>query len=134
MGLGTADRGMGAAKRTACMSPFSKMKRARFPPMKKRPNIGSNSPVLTPTTSSISGERIISGKWPIPVPADQTQRSTSIWGQTTENLTYLKNGQLDLDGPRFLELWNLVFIQYNRTSPTHSRAAARHPCGYRHGL
>ncbi|TES92247.1 MAG: alanine--tRNA ligase, partial [Anaerolineales bacterium] len=33
-------------------------------------------------------------------------------------VTYLENEQVDLDGPRFLELWNLVFIQYNRTSPT----------------
>ena len=31
--------------------------------------------------------------------------------------TYLENGKVDLDGPRFLELWNLVFIQYNRTGP-----------------
>jgi alanyl-tRNA synthetase len=29
-------------------------------------------------------------------------------------ITYLDDGQIDLDGPRFLELGNLVFIQYNR--------------------
>ena len=29
-------------------------------------------------------------------------------------LTYREDGTVDLDGPRFLELWNLVFIQYNR--------------------
>ncbi|MBW8011583.1 MAG: alanine--tRNA ligase [Chloroflexi bacterium] len=32
-------------------------------------------------------------------------------------LEYTKSGRVDLDGSRFVELWNLVFIQFNRTDP-----------------
>jgi alanyl-tRNA synthetase len=40
-------------------------------------------------------------------------------GNNHGELTYKEDGQIDLDGPRFVELWNLVFIQYNRTGPSH---------------
>jgi alanyl-tRNA synthetase len=39
-------------------------------------------------------------------------------GPEKGEVTYLQDGQVDFDGPRFVEICNLVFIQYNRTSPT----------------
>jgi alanyl-tRNA synthetase len=37
-------------------------------------------------------------------------------GPEKGEITY-KDGVADMDGPRFTEIWNLVFIQYNRTGP-----------------
>ena len=40
------------------------------------------------------------------------------FGEDYGKLGMRPDGELDLAHPRFVEIWNLVFIQYNRTSPT----------------
>jgi alanyl-tRNA synthetase len=39
------------------------------------------------------------------------------FGAEYGEISYKENGEMDLASPRFVEIWNLVFIQYNRSGP-----------------
>ena len=60
--------------------------------------------------------KIISGKWAIPAPAVPARKSTTISAPKPPNpAANTKSFPLD-GGGRFVEIWNLVFMQFNQLS------------------
>ncbi len=99
-------QGVRADARTSCWSPS-------ITPMTRRPASGRRSPAFPTTASSASRPRTISGRWATPARADRARRSSidhgeHIWGGPP--------GSPEEDGDRFLEFWNLVFMQYEQVT------------------
>ena len=101
--------------KNASVPPSSRTSRAKSPPTKKRPDIGSSSPVMIPTHLFYLGRK--DNFWEM--------AETGPCGPCSEIHYDLRPGEgpcqrrLCCDSDRFVELWNLVFIQYNRLGPTH---------------
>ncbi|WP_424361021.1 alanine--tRNA ligase-related protein [Methylocystis parvus] len=89
--------------------------------------------------SSVSRPPTISGRWATPAPAAPC---SEIFFDQGEALAGGPPGSPDEDGDRFLEFWNLVFMQYEqvapgqraptcrarRSTPAWGSSASRHSC------
>ncbi len=72
-------------------------------------------------------KRIISGKWAILVHADPAQKFMWIAGSDGERKDQDAVKLVNQDHPQVIEIWNIVFIQFNRT-----KSGALEPLPSRH--
>ena len=110
LGLGAAHQGMEAAQRQAVRDRVSR-------PTTRPRNAGAQRPTSPATTSCASARRTTSGRWARPARAGRARRSTSTAARRPATCGRCRATSVRVNAgcARFIELWNLVFIQYNRT-------------------
>ena len=80
--------------------------------------------------SSASRPRTISGRWATPARAGRARRSSST---TASDIPGGPPGSPDQDGDRFIEIWNLVFMQFEQVTKDERVDAAQAVDRHRHG-
>ena len=118
--LGAAHQGVRPAEPTGCWSPSSRED-------DEAAASGRRSPACPTSGSSASRPRTISGRWATPARAARARRSSTT---TATHIPGGPPGSPDEDGDRFIEIWNLVFMQFEQL--TDGRRACRCPSRRRH--
>ena len=72
---------------------------------------GRRSPACRRSASSASPAPTTSGRWATPVPAGRARKSSTTTGRTSPAA---RPAAPEADGDRFVEIWNLVFMQYEQ--------------------
>ena len=103
---GNSSPRISASIRNACSSPS-------FPEDEEAFSLWRNIAGLPKSGSSASRRRTISGRWETPAPAVPAPKSSTI--MAPKSLAGPPGGE-DADGDRFVEIWNLVFMQYEQIS------------------
>ena len=85
-----------------------------FPTTTRRRRSGGRSPACPTARSSASRPPTISGRWATPARAARARRSSTT---TATDIAGGPPGSPDEDGDRFIEIWNLVFMQYEQVTP-----------------
>jgi alanyl-tRNA synthetase len=92
---------------------------------------GEESPACPTIRLSGFRQAIIFGRWAILAPAVPVRKSSTT---TASTIPGGPPGSPDADGDRFIEIWNLVFMQYEQVTPGERVALPRPLDRHRHGL
>ncbi len=96
-----------ACRATSCWS-------RSIPRTRRPPPCGARSPGCRTSASSASRPPTISGAWATPARAARARRSSTT---TATASRAARRAAPDEDGDRFIEIWNLVFMQYEEGPP-----------------